>query len=343
MRLRLDQLDGHLRKGVAPVYLVSGDEPLQVGEAADAIRQAAKGAGYLSREVFEAGARFDWNLLGQEADALSLFADKKIVDLRLPGGKPGREGSAALSAWCDDLPADTLLLLTLPKLDRGQLNSKWVKALDRAGVLLQIWPPDAARLPGWVRQRLQAAGLQPAAGVAELLAEHSEGNLLAARQEIEKLLLLHGAGPIGLEQLTEAISDSARFDVFTLVDAALAGQAGRVTRILAGLRGEGVAAPVVLWALAREIRTLSQLARAIAQGVRPEQALKQARIWANRTALVRKGVQRLRPDQWDRLLGRCQQADAIIKGAGAGDPWLVLEQTALAMAGVSVPSVNLVN
>ncbi len=333
MRLRADQLEAHLKKGLAPVYVISGDEPLQLGEAADAIRAAARTAGYTTREILEADGRFDWNRLGQQADELSLFAEKKIVDLRLPGGKPGREGSAALVAWCSDLPADTLLLLTLPKLDRSQGGSKWMKALDQAGVVIQIWPPDAARLPRWVEQRMRAAGLVPEPGVAQMLAEQTEGNLLAARQEIEKLRLLHGEGPITQEQLSRAISDSARFDVFGLVDAALAGKAKRSLRILSGLRGEGVALPVVLWALAREIRLLAGLSARVGNGVPPARAMAEARVWKNRQPLVAQGLKRLDLPHWQELLARCQQADAMIKGAAAGDPWLQLEQIVLAMAG----------
>ncbi|HHH12820.1 MAG TPA: DNA polymerase III subunit delta [Thiolapillus brandeum] len=333
MRLRGDQLEAHLRKRLAPVYVVSGDEPLLVGEAADAIRAAARREGYLSRELLEADGRFDWNLLARQADEMSLFAERKIVDLRLPGGKPGREGSTALVEWCQRLPQDTLLLLTLPKLDRAQMNSKWLKALDAAGVVLPLWPPDAARLPQWIEQRMRAAGLAPERGVAQMLAERTEGNLLAARQEIEKLLLLQGEGPVSLEQASRAISDSARFDVFALVDAALAGKAKRALRILAGLRGEGVALPVVLWALAREVRALAGLAAAVERGTPLARALADAGVWKNRQKLVSEGTKRMKPAQWQALLFQCEAADAMIKGAQPGDPWLQLEQILLAMAG----------
>ena len=339
MRLRPDQLSAHLQKGLAPVYLVSGDEPLQLGEAADAIRAAARQAGYSSREILEADGRFDWKRLEQQADELSLFAEKKVVDLRLPGGKPGREGAAALAAWCDRLPADTLLLVTLPRLDRSQLNSKWVKALEKAGVLVQVWPPDPRQLPRWIEQRMRAAGLQPEPGVAPMLAEQTEGNLLAARQEIDKLVLLHGEGRIGQEQLSRAVSDSARFDVFGLADAALGGETGRVIRILEGLRAEGVALPVVLWALAREIRALAAMAADLERGVPLARVLAEGRVWKNRQPLVSQGLRRLPSDHWRELLQRCQHADAMIKGARSGDPWLQLEQIALAMAGTGTAEV----
>ncbi len=333
MRVRGEQLEAHLARELAPVYLVSGDEPLLVGEAADAIRAAARRQGYLSRELLEADGRFDWSLLAQQAEEMSLFAERKIVDLRLPGGKPGREGSAALVEWCRQPPADILLLLTLPKLDRSQAAAKWVKAVDAKGVVLQLWPPDSGRLPQWIEQRMRAAGLRPERGVAQMLAERTEGNLLAARQEVEKLRLLEGEGPVSLERASRAVSDSARFDVFALVDAALAGRAGRVLRILAGLRGEGVALPVVLWAVAREVRTLASLAGRIARGEPPARALSAAGVWKSRQRLVASGAKRLSVAQWNALLLQCEAADAMIKGAAAGEPWLQLEQILLVMAG----------
>jgi len=340
VRLRQEQLDSHLAGNLAPVYVVTGDEPLQLGETADAIRSAAKQAGYLSREIFEADARFDWNRLAEEASALSLFAEQKIIDLRLPGGKPGTVGSKALVSYCENLPQDTLLLLTLPKLP---LTSKWIKALDKAGVIIQIWPVDERQLPRWVQQRMRMAGLQAEPGVAEMLAEQTEGNLLAARQEIDKLALLFGDKKITQEQAAAAISDSSRFDVYALVDAALAGKAQRCTRIIAGLRGEGIPLPVVLWALAREVRALNAMAVDIASGASVQQALGRARVWKARIPLVSAGLKRLNAHQWADLLQQCQLADATIKGAIPGDPWLLLEQITLGIAGIPAPGQKLVN
>lgn len=340
MRVRPEQLGAHLQGRLAPVYVITGDEPLQQGEAADAIRAAAREAGYLSREIFEADARFDWNRLQEEASALSLFAEQKIIDLRLPSGKPGIPGSKALVAYCEQIPEDTLLLLTLPKLP---LSSKWIKALDKAGVLIQIWPVDENQLPRWVKQRMRMAGLQAEAGVAEMLAEQTEGNLLAARQEIEKLALLFDGQKITQAQAAAAISDSSRFSVYALVDAALAGKSKRCSRIIAGLAGEGLAAPVVLWALAKEIRSLNAMAQEVAAGVSIQQALGRARVWKNRIPLVSAGLKRLNQSQWAALLQDCQRADATIKGALPGDPWLLLEQITLGIAGIPVPAQKLLN
>lgn len=337
MRLRPEQLAQHLAGHLAPAYLITGDEPLQANEACDAIRAAARAAGHATREILEAGNGFDWNTLIAEANAFSLFAEKKIIDLRIPGGKPGREGGKALAEYCQRPPDDTLLLLRLPKLERQQQNAKWFKSIEKLGVILQVWPIEPARLPQWIEQRMRKAGLQPDKDSVRLLADRVEGNLLAAHQEIEKLLLLHGPGKIDAAQLAQAVADSARYDVFELVDSALRGEAARSLRILDGLKGEGVAAPVVLWALHREIAMITGISADIAKGLSAEHALSRPQLWRNRQPLIRQALQRLKPPALLALLGRCQQADASAKGADPADPWLLLEQISLEL---SLGSVN---
>ena len=326
MRLRPEQLGQHLQKALAPAYLVSGDEPLQLNEACDAIRTAARAAGHDNREVMEAGSGFDWNILLAEAASFSLFAEKKIIDLRIPNGKPGREGGKALADYCANPPADTLLLLTLPKLERQQQNSKWFKAIEQLGTIVQIWPVELQQLPRWIEQRLRTAGLEPSREAVQILADRVEGNLLAAHQEIEKLVLLHGKGPIDAEQLASAVADSARYDVFELVDSALRAEPARCLHILQGLRGEGVAAPVVLWALHREIAQLAGIAVDSTRGLSLDHAMTRSRVWDKRKPLVRQAVNRLKPVQWLGLLDDCQAADAAAKGADPRDPWLLFEQ-----------------
>lgn len=309
MRVRPEQLSQNLAKNLAPIYLVTGDEPLQVNEACDTIRAAARKAGHENREVMEAGNNFDWNALAAEASCFSLFAEKKIIDLRIPGGKPGREGGKALTEYCARPPEDTLLLITLPKLDRQQQNSKWFKTLEQLGVIVQIWPIEAQRLPQWIDQRLRQAGLQPDREAVQMLADRVEGNLLAAHQEIEKLLLLHGTGSINAEQLASAVADSARYDVFELVDSALRGETGRCLRILGGLKGEGVAVPVVLWALHREIATIAGISASAAKGLSVDHAMTRAKVWAKRKPLVRNAIQHLKTPSWLALLAEYQQAE----------------------------------
>mgnify|MGYP001818033414 CR=1 FL=1 len=331
MRLRNDQLPAQLGKTLAPVYFLTGDEPLQLGEAADLVRRLAREQGYSEREVLEQGPGFDWNQLDQAADSLSLFGERRLIELRLASAKVGNEGARALAAFADDPPPDTLLLLHAPKLERSQLNAKWVKAIERRGVLVQIWPVEGNRLGPWIEQRLRHAGLIAEPGVVEMLAQRVEGNLLAARQEIDKLLLLYGPGVISADQLAEAVADSARFDVFGLVDTLLAGDAARGVRMLEGLKAEGVAAPVVLWALAREIRALAEMAFEIEQGGSAEQVLGSYRVWEKRRPLVRKGLKR-RAAHWRRLLRGCALTDRLVKGLDRGDPWLKLQDIALGIA-----------
>lgn len=333
MRVYPDRLEQQLAGELAPVYVISGDEPLQLGECADAIRRAARDSGYSTREVLEVGSGFDWQQLAAEAAAFSLFADKKIIDLRINGGKPGADGSRALTAYCDDLPPDTLLLITLPKLDRSQQNSKWFKALDGVGITIQVWPIEAARLPAWIDRRLREAGIQPSRDAVRMLADRVEGNLLAARQEIDKLLLLHGRGPLDAEQLAAAVADSARYDVFELVDTALRGDAARTLHILDGLRAEGIAPSLVLWALHREARTMAQISADVAKGLSPEHAISRAKVFNKRTGLVRQAIGQLRTAQWLALLEQCLCADRAIKGLTPGPPWIMLEQIALTMGG----------
>ncbi|MDP3588957.1 MAG: DNA polymerase III subunit delta, partial [Methylobacter sp.] len=256
MRLKPEQITAELQKGLAPVYFISGDEPLQLGETADAIRAAARNAGFDLREVLVADAGFAWRELTESASSLSIFSDKKIIDLRLPSGTPGAEGAKALIAYCERLPEDTLLLITAAKMAGSSLKSQWFQALDKAGCVIQVWPLEGQDLLRWLQQRMQRRGLQAETEGIKILASRIEGNLLAAAQEIEKLYVLYGEGHLGNQQIFEVVADSSRFDVFKLMDSVLAARVDRVFKILSGLQAEGVAAPVVLWALTREARVL---------------------------------------------------------------------------------------
>lgn len=334
MKLRFEQLKSHLQKPLAPVYLVYGDEPLQAGEAADAIRAAARTQGFEERELFHAGPKFDWSELKTASDSFSLFGGRRLIEVRLPTGKPGDAGSKALTAYAERPPQDAVLLLLSGKLDKAQQQSKWFRALDKAGVSLPVWPVDAARLPAWLRARMQQKGLQPDDAAVTLLAERVEGNLLAAEQEIEKLRLLQGAGPVDAPAVAASVSDSARYDLFGLVDAAMLGQAARSVRMLQGLREEGQEPPLVLWALSRELRQGLAVAGAMAQGKPLEAAMAQERIWDKRKPLVKAAVNRHRVAAWQALLRRAAQVDRVIKGVQPGSPWDELLQLTLGLAGV---------
>ena len=323
MRLKHEQLDGALKK-LAAVYLISGDEPLQSGEAADAIRKAAKQAGYNTREVFSVETGFEWNELLVAANSLSIFADKKLIDLRLPSGKPGTEGSKVLSEYCQRLPEDTLLLITAPKLTAATLKSKWCQSIDKAGAIIQIWPLDGADLVQWLQRRAQKRGLQIALDGIRVLASRIEGNLLAASQEIEKLYILYGESAISKQAVENVVADSARFDVFKLTDCVLTGRVTRAIKILNGLKAEGIAAPVVVWALAREARLLINIQSALKQGQNKELVFKNNRLWDKRKQLVNTALSRIKKQQLQQVLLLSSKADRQIKGQEKGDYWETL-------------------
>jgi len=333
VKLRIDQLDAVLARGLAPIYMLSGDEPLQLQEAADTIRAAVRRAGFSEREVMHVEKGFDWNSLAAASNALSLFAEQRLIDLRMPTGKPGKPGGAALAEYAAQPAEDTVLLITSGKLDKSTQNTKWYKSLDRAGVTLQVWPIEIQKLPGWINQRMQAKGMKPSRDACVLIAERVEGNLLAADQEIEKLFLLNGEGVIDATTVATAVADSARFDVYTLADSALLGNTPRAVRILEGLHAEGVEAIIILWALTREIRQLTRMAHELERGTQLNALFSSYRIWQSRQPLLRGAIKRHTAAEWNELLSHCAHIDRVVKGAAQGSPWDELLQLTLRIAG----------
>jgi len=332
MRLGFDQLAGHLQRQLLPIYLICGDEPWQLGEAARLVRGRALALGF-EREVLDQEASFDWSALAAATDAQSLFASRRLIELRLSAATLGQEGAAAVRRYCTRLSADTVVLLMAPQLERKELKAQWAQEVDGVGVLVQVWPLEGGRLVAWLTEQLVAAGLRPGPGVAALLAERVEGNLLAAVQEIEKLRLLREPGPLDEAALLGAICDNARFDLFDLSDASLAGDRARVARVLSGLAGEGTAAALVLWVLARELRLLAAAAWAKRQGRDPARVLAEQRLPQGRQAAILGALRRLSLERVRALLRRCAEADRAIKGLTGADPWLVLHRIADALAG----------
>jgi DNA polymerase-3 subunit delta len=335
MRLRADQLQAHLQKGLAPVYFITGDEPLQVLEAGDAVRARARELGYSDRQVMNVDKGFDWNALAEAGASLSLFAEKRLLELRVTG-KPPEAGTKALREYVERLPEDTVLLITCGKLDKKALSTKWAQAVERAGVLIQVWPVEEGQLSDWIARRMRARGMQPSREAVTLLGERVEGNLLAAAQEIDKLLLLLGPVRVELEQVAASVADSSRFNVFGLTDTALAGRADRAVRMVQGLRGEGVAPQLVCWALGREIRALASMAGAAAGGEPLEAVLARHRVWDRRKPLIKGALRRHSPARWYALVRACARAERAIKGAAVGNPWDELIQLTLGLAGVSL-------
>lgn len=321
MKISADQLRADLAERILPLYFVTGDEPLLVSEALDAIRRRAREAGYGDREVLTAERGFDWNRVLAGSASLSLFAEKRILELRLPTGKPGDVGSRTLVELCGALPEDTLVVVSAPKLERSQSSSKWVKALEKAGALVQIRAVDAHALPGWIAARMRGLGLEPSRDAVRLLADRVEGNLLAAAQELEKLRLVLGRGPVDAEQVEAAVADSARFNIFKLADAAVAGRADRALRILGALRAEGAEPVLVLWALSRELRTVTLIRDDLEAGRPLARSVRQRGVWSSREDIVRACVGRHSPASLHGLVRRAELADQVLKGRRSGQPW----------------------
>ncbi len=316
-----------------PVYLLSGEEPFQIEQGSHAIRQHAITQGHTEREVMYVDRSFDWQQLAASASTMSLFAEKRLIELRMPGGKPGDAGRKALQAYCDNPPQDTVLLIISGKMEKAQQNTKWFRALEQTGVVIQVWPVEAARLPQWITQRMRIREMQPTPEALAMLADRLEGNLLAADQELEKLRLLTGGGKVDVAQVTAAVTDSARFDVFTLVDTALSGETARAVRILNGLRAEGVEPVLVLWALTREIRTLCSMSLAMQQGDSPAQILTKYRVWDKRKPPVQAALRRFPLKRWHGLLWQAGEVERVVKGQAAGKAWDELLQLTLKIAG----------
>ncbi|MGR9088679.1 MAG: DNA polymerase III subunit delta [Gammaproteobacteria bacterium] len=333
MRLKPDQLEQHLQRALAPVYLISGDEPQQSGEMADAIRSAAKRVGFEAREIFSEETGIDWNALTRSAGSLSIFSDKKIIDLRLPSGKPGMDGAKTLAAYCGRVPEETLLLVSTGKLAAESQKSRWFQALDRVGVIIQVRPLEGQELIRWLQQKAQRRGLQLDQEGIRLLASRIEGNLLAAVQEIEKLYVLCGAGRIDSQQILDVVADSARYDVFKLVDSVLSANLDRLFRIVPVLKAEGIAAPIVLWALTREARTLIGIKQALSQGQNRDALYRSHQVWDKRQHLVGNALDRLSQHDLYRILEIGAAADRQIKGQDSGDPWETLLNICLVFAG----------
>lgn len=332
MRLRPDQLDKHLQSTLLPVYLISGDEPLLAQEAADELRAAARTQNYIEREVLDADGSFNWGQLRGASQSMSLFSDKKILDLRI-AGKAGKEGSQAICEYCETASEDTLLMITCGKLDRSSMRAKWIKAIETRGALIQIWPIDRQQLPRWLQQRAQKLGLNMDRGALELLADRVEGNLLAAAQELEKLHVLAGDKPVSADAISSLVASSARYDVFKLIDCLLQGQTSAALRMIHSLHGEGAEGIPLMGAISRELRNLHQCAQLIAAGNGIDRVLDGAGVWDKRKPLYKQALSRLSLSQLAGLLSFAQDIDLCQKGQRTGDAWQLIDQLACQLAG----------
>ena len=332
MKLPGEDLPRHLASGLKPLYVIHGDALLLSIEAADAIRAAARAAGYTEREVLTAEPGFKWAELRNSAQSLSLFSARKLVELRIPSGKPGVEGAQALQDYCEQLNADTVTIITLPRLDRAAHDSKWFTALAAQGMVIAAEEIALNALPAWIAGRLKRQDQSADPDTLAFLAERVEGNLLAAYQEIQKLALLFPAGHLSFEQVKDAVMDVARYDIFKLSEAMLAGDAARYARILDGLRAEGTATVLILWALTEDIRALGKVLRAMQRSSNLASALRDARVWGVRQKLVERAVRRFNPAIAERALRQAASVDKVIKGLRRGDVWDELLQLGIRCA-----------
>ncbi len=333
MQLRVEELERHLARSLAGLYLIHGDEPLQALEAADAIRAAARRRGYAEREVLAVERGFDWKQLYVSGASLSLFSAKKLIELRIPGGKPGTDGAAAIVDYCAALAPDVLTLVSLPRLDKRSQETAWFRALAAKGVLVNVYPIERGQLPQWIAARLARQKQKAARETLQFLADSVEGNLLAAHQEIQKLGLLFPPGELGFEAVRGAVLNVARYDAFKLNEAMLAGDKARLARMLDGLKSEGEAPPKVLWVLSEEIRAVAKLQAGLAAGEDLQQTLRANRIWGEaRQRLVGDASRRLKAAALGEALRHAARIDRMVKGLARGDVWDELLQLCLRFA-----------
>jgi len=332
--LRLEQLEAHLAHELRGLYVVHGDEPLLALEAADAIRARARKAGFSERVVLTAERSFDWSELGASGASLSLFGDRKLIELRLPSGKPGTDGGAAIESFCDKLAPDVLALFSFPRLDRAGQNAAWFHALEGRGVVVNVYPVERARLPEWIASRLARQKQKAGTETLQFIADCVEGNLLAAHQEIQKLGLLLLAGELDFAAVREAVMNVARYDALKLSEAMLAGDRTRLARMLEGLRGEGEAPPRILWILAEEIRAICRVQQGLAKGRPLVELCREARVWGNeRQNLVGRAAKKVPRAALLAALEHAARVDRIVKGVAKGDAWDELLQLGLRFAG----------
>ena len=329
--LRADQLAGSLQRGLAPVYLIGGEEPLLLQECCYAVSEAVKAQGFIERELLQVPRGFDWSLL-QQAAAPSLFASQKIIDLRIRTGKPGREGGKALTEWAQAPDPNIILLVSCEKWDAASRKAKWAGALAKAGQRVDIWPIKAAELPRWLAQRMQQHGMQPEPEVLELLADRLEGNLLAARQEIDRLALLKGAGTISVDDVMRAVADSSRFDAFALGEHMLSGNLRDGLRVAAGLHRMDTPLPLVVGALIRELKTTEAFRLAMRGGENETAVFRRLNVWQNRQNAIRSAARRLNTRKLFAAFKQLALIDRQSKGRAGGDPWQSLDTLLLQLS-----------
>ncbi len=321
MLVKTEQLSSHLKKQLPALVWISGDETLLVQETMDNVRQIAKQQGFTEREIHDVSAQFNWNILLESASSLSLFADKKLIDLRLHSPKLDNEAKNALQAFVDDPGEDNLLLISSSRIEKPALSTKWFKAIESKGVVVQVWPVNAQQLPGWIAQRIKRAGLSADQDSIDIICQRVEGNLLAAAQEIDKLALLAGDRHLTREFVARAVADNSRFNIFALTDASLSGNTPKALKILNHLRAEGDDPLKILFFLTKEIRSLLRMQEKIRQGQNINGVMQSERVWQNRMSIVGTALRNHSVESLEKLLFRARNVDQSVKGLMDLKPW----------------------
>jgi len=336
MRLRSDQITGHLLQDLLPVYLVFGDEQMLVEETSDLIRQHVRKQGADERQVWHVEGRFNWSEIQWQEQTMSLFASQRLLEIRLPSGSPGKEGGEALRHYVDNPPADTTLLIISGRIDTRSQKSKWFTELDKLGATIPVWPIDLANLPRWILQRMQQRGLRANKQIAELIAERVEGNLFAAAQEIDKLQLLCPTGDVDEQTVLDSVADNARFEAFGLMDTVFLGQAAKIPRMISRLRAEGLDILSVFSAVSWSLHRVIDMATQLDQGLRLEQvfASQKPPVWEKNRPMMRQTLNRHGLEQWHTFLGQIAKIDQAAKGSLQVCPWSLLETLCLQVAGI---------
>lgn len=331
MALRADQLAGSLKRGLAPVYLVGGEEPLLLLECCDQIREAARAQGFAERELLQVEKGFDWSSLGQAATP-GLFATRKIIDLRLRTGKPGREGARVLGEWADAPDPDMILMVSCEKWDKSSRSSKWASKLEKAGQRVDIWPVKAQELPRWLEQRMLVHGMHPEPEALRILADRLEGNLLAARQEIDRLALIRGAGTVTVDDVMKVVADSSRFETFALAEHMLSGNLHDGLRVAAGLKRMDTPLPLLVGALLRELKVVEAYSLAVRGGENESMVFRRLNVWQNRQHTIRTAARRLGTLKLFAAFKMLSLIDRQSKGRAKGDPWQSIDTLLLQLS-----------
>lgn len=334
MKVYPDQLLSHLARVESPIYIVSGDEPLLVQETCDLIRSRLKDVGFTERELFHAEANFDWQQVLFSANSMSLFAEQKLLEIRMATTKPGDKG-VALQSFVENPSQGTIIMLVMPRLDQRTQKAKWFKTIEQAGVFVQVWPIELKDLPRWIDRRFRQAGLIATRDAVTAMVDRIEGNLLAAVQEIERLKLVSVDGKVDVAEVSEGVANSSRYDVFKLLDAAVDGDAIRTSKIVQGLQLEGVDTLYIVAMLSRELRGLAMMAREL-KSSSLDTAMKKGRVWAKRKTLVSKCLRDHHEREFQELLSRLSDIDSMVKGISTGNPWNELTSVMLQLAGARV-------